>query len=1045
MQFIQAQNMEWLALMSKNSDYYSDAYIEETYLTDLTTEITRYWDARYSITNLEYANGKWNLVMAGSTYETQAYYHKETFPKEWVAEKWEESYVITEIAFGEGVWFVVMSKGASYTADKWKVSADFSIIEKTIAEYWDKGYYITNLQYGANDYWALSMGKHPKYNHQTYYVVEKFPKAWIEEKWEKDYDITEIEYVDNNWIIIMSRGGDYSQIWQSDTEFPKTWFAEKLEEGYSTVDIVYGDRKEEEEVETVTTQDLRINEVKYLTANFIAQSGVVYTFNIDDVSQVNNSILEIYGSDFDIDYNGDYTEFTIVINDSYVIVDETLNKYGLSFSANALIGFKIKDYLKNGENKITIMNVEPDGSLDFAYIGYIQLKVDEKYYASYSITETARNLNVSIKPDDMKVNYLAQTDDYTVVNIENTGILNSCITNTTYIIDKETDIKYYLQNTDNIILCENEKFEYSSNFNLYFDKLPSTVSNINIIEDETDTYAYNFYNITFELKQEEIVVATLPPILNIDKVSFSESVLDANETAQLTLMVSNFGPGDANNVYVKLSGIIQGIDFPTYTYFPVIKANGGSQTVIIDIKASEDVTNGEAKIQMEIVEPNFKVTIQGKQLVFATKEFNKPNLVLAKYAVLENQSANPNNRIDLNEMIDLQFAIQNTGYGNALDVNVSVKNKQKGVMFLGVVNGVSINSKNPNFASIQSGNYEVVNYRYFVNSEFSEKELIFEISANETSNTNGFTESKIFPINSTLSTADFTVEISNTEEVNNNTNLTISNVPDFEVDVDINIPVTGVENTHAYALIIGNEDYKSKQNGISQEQNVAFAINDARVFAEYCEKTIGIPNEQIKVLENATAAEISQALAWLNNLARIENGKAELFFYYSGHGLPHQETKEAYIIPVDVSGLNLEYAIKLEDIYKKLSEHPVKRATVFLDACFSGGARNESLVMAKSGIKLKPKESHIKSNLIIFASSSGKESSSVYDEKHHGYFTYFLLKKIQETKGDVSYDVLSDYLIAKVSKATALKSKQQTPKIIISPEVDQVWKSWKIK
>ena len=97
---------------------------------------------------------------------------------------------------------------------------------------------------------------------------------------------------------------------------------------------------------------------------------------------------------------------------------------------------------------------------------------------------------------------------------------------------------------------------------------------------------------------------------------------------------------------------------------------------------------------------------------------------------------------------------------------------------------------------------------------------------------------------------------------------------------------------------------------------------------------------------------------------------------------------------------------------------------MFLDACFSGGARNESLVAMK-GLKIRPKEEDVSGNTVVFASSSGNESS-VYREKRHGYFTYFLLKKLQESKGDVDYKTLNTYLNYQVKKAAGLSGKYKT-------------------
>lgn len=265
-----------------------------------------------------------------------------------------------------------------------------------------------------------------------------------------------------------------------------------------------------------------------------------------------------------------------------------------------------------------------------------------------------------------------------------------------------------------------------------------------------------------------------------------------------------------------------------------------------------------------------------------------------------------------------------------------------------------------------------------------------------------------------------------------------------KAEVDLDIPVTGVVKPNTYALIIGNEDYTTFQPDLSSEVNVDFAVNDAKVFKEYCVKTFGIPEKQVKLLINATSGQMNQGIAWLTNLINVDEGNAEVVFYYSGHGLPDEKTKEGYLIPVDVSGNNVTQGIKLNDLYAKLNEFPSKKVTVFLDACFSGGARNQGLVAMK-GVKVKPKEDVVTGKMVVFTSSSGDESSGVYREKQHGYMTYFLLKNIQDSKGDISYKELANSLITNVKKETALSGKVQTPQINASSTVEGAWETWKVK
>jgi len=252
-------------------------------------------------------------------------------------------------------------------------------------------------------------------------------------------------------------------------------------------------------------------------------------------------------------------------------------------------------------------------------------------------------------------------------------------------------------------------------------------------------------------------------------------------------------------------------------------------------------------------------------------------------------------------------------------------------------------------------------------------------------------------------------------------------------------------NPYRFALIIGNEDYSSYQTGLESEANVAFAIRDASAFKEYALNVLGVPNDNIIFLTNARAIEMDNAIGKLNPIIKALNGKAEIFFYYAGHGFPDEKTKEPYLIPVDVSGTNLRFAVRLKDLYEALTEHPSTRITVFLDACFSGGAREQGLVAARA-VKVRPKEDLLKGNLVVFTASSGNESSLPYKDKQHGLFTYYLLEKLKETKGEISYKDLADFLSEQVGvRSVIVNNKPQTPQTNVSVDAEKVWSDWKIK
>jgi len=261
-------------------------------------------------------------------------------------------------------------------------------------------------------------------------------------------------------------------------------------------------------------------------------------------------------------------------------------------------------------------------------------------------------------------------------------------------------------------------------------------------------------------------------------------------------------------------------------------------------------------------------------------------------------------------------------------------------------------------------------------------------------------------------------------------------------EIDDLIPVNNIIQENVFALVIGNENYSSYQLGNESSINVEFAEHDARVFSEYLMKTFGIPRENISLLIDATAGQISQALSKMSALAKAYEGKAEFVFYYAGHGLPDEKSREPYIVPVDVSPSDLDYAISLEEIYNSYTAHETKRVSIFLDACFSGGARSESL-LASRGIRIRPKSPFVMGNLVVFSASRGDQTAFAFREKKHGMFTYHLLKKIQETGGMVSYGDLAKYLEFEVNKRSLLiNNREQEPTIKVSPILEYTWRDF---
>lgn len=254
-------------------------------------------------------------------------------------------------------------------------------------------------------------------------------------------------------------------------------------------------------------------------------------------------------------------------------------------------------------------------------------------------------------------------------------------------------------------------------------------------------------------------------------------------------------------------------------------------------------------------------------------------------------------------------------------------------------------------------------------------------------------------------------------------------------DVDMNIPKLSKSNEYCFAVIIANEAYE-------EEEPVEFALRDGRMFKEYCEKVLGLPQENIRLVENASFMKIKRTLDWLEKVAEAYSGICKVLFYYTGHGVPDEKLQAPYLLPVDGYASDMSTGYSLNELYESLGKLSAKSVTVFLDACFSGSKRDGSALVAARGVAIKPRVEQLKGNVMVFSATTNDETAYPYKERGHGLFTYFLLKKLKQTQGKVSYGELADYLKTEVRrKSITLNSKWQSPTVQVSPAMKEKWQN----
>lgn len=258
-------------------------------------------------------------------------------------------------------------------------------------------------------------------------------------------------------------------------------------------------------------------------------------------------------------------------------------------------------------------------------------------------------------------------------------------------------------------------------------------------------------------------------------------------------------------------------------------------------------------------------------------------------------------------------------------------------------------------------------------------------------------------------------------------------------NIDYLIPETNQAAHNTLAVIVANENYK-------RVPNVPHALNDGIILKKYLERTFGIPKDNIEYLEDASLNDIKYALGNVAQKCKAFKDQMSVIIYYAGHGVPDEKTNEAYLLPVDGFGTDPSSGINMEDFYEDLSQMPAKSVIVLLDACFSGAKRDGGMLMATRGITIKPNIKVPDGKLIVLSATSEDQTAFPIEEQKHGLFTYTLLRKIQETNGDITWGELADYVTETVkTRSIDLNGKLQTPTVSVSTSMKDIWRNIQLR
>ena len=254
------------------------------------------------------------------------------------------------------------------------------------------------------------------------------------------------------------------------------------------------------------------------------------------------------------------------------------------------------------------------------------------------------------------------------------------------------------------------------------------------------------------------------------------------------------------------------------------------------------------------------------------------------------------------------------------------------------------------------------------------------------------------------------------------------------VEDDVDTPrVTGLRNPDAVAVIVGISKYEN----VNVPQ-VDYARRDAEAIKAYLVKTLGYDDGRIITLYDEGAGLDKLQSAFRTKIRNmVVPGKSDVFVYYSGHGVPDVNSKEAYLVPYGFDPDDVEntgYIVK--DLYQQLGKLRARSVTVAMDSCFSGSSEKGAIIKNISPVFLRVTNPIFEvKNSALFTASSSTQVSSWYHNKKHGLFTYYFLQGLRgkadaDKDGRITVKELEEYVVKNVTTQAAKMNRKQTPEVM---------------
>ncbi|HNQ67274.1 MAG TPA: caspase family protein [Bacteroidales bacterium] len=533
---------------------------------------------------------------------------------------------------------------------------------------------------------------------------------------------------------------------------------------------------------------------------------------------------------------------------------------------------------------------------------------------------------------------------------------------------------------------------------------------------------------------------TKPPILYVD-MKFADAngngIVEADEKAVLTIVISNKGAGRAQGLKVKTISNNNDPNFKIDSEFSINEIRPGeSDTVLVEMYAGMNVLTREHHIDITITE-YFGYDMDPAALILNTLEYQRPEIVFSGLDIYDRGEGTVaidyDGQLQAGEMVRVKIVIQNVGNNIAKNTVYQIESRDNNIYIdegQGTIGDMKIGEIKEIWMTISPN--KRVDYKGSLPIYITVKEDIGKGSLIGYQLPLALNQRP--PATETLEVkADFEKIQQQVAVFEYKSDRYTSNIAARSVDA---IPLTKSKRPDAVAIVIGVEKYENMPPA-------PYAAKDAQVMTKYFKDVLGI-DKVITYINKEVSGFIFMNIfdPNLGQLQKIINkGQTEVYVYYSGHGIPDKDGKDVYLFPYDGKIEMLDVmGYSLNKLYKNLDMLGAKSVTVILDACFSGSSRASNMYIAENvsqtkGTRIVPREVRpweSNSNFSVFTSSKDEQTSVGFDESGTGLFTYFLVIGLQG-EADLNDDKviyaseLRKYVSEKVSETSRKIRGEQTP------------------